>query len=86
MARPNIIQEAYNIIIKEIINRGTIEGYRLIEIVRRSISKVDLRDTELAEILETNVANNPNVCITLENNGEYLVYIWCGPNIEVTEK
>lgn len=86
MARPGVIQEVYNMIIKEIIKRGTIEGYRLIELIRKSVSKIDLRDTELSNILETNVANNPNICITLENNGEYLVYIWCGPNIEVTEK
>lgn len=39
MARPGVIQEVYNMIIKEIIKRGTIEGYRLIELIRKSVSK-----------------------------------------------
>lgn len=86
MAKPNVIQETYNLIIKEIIKRETIHGAHLIELVRERFSEDELRSTELHDILETSVANNPNVCITLENNGEYLVYIWCGPNIEVTEK
>lgn len=86
MAKPGIVRDAYNLIIKEIIKHEIVSAPYLLEVVRNNISKIDLRDNELTDILENRVANNPNICVALDNQGVFFNYVWCGPNIEITEK